>query len=230
MLLNMMEEWRVSWIFSSPFFNSFSSCRYVPVKCCPQESLPARPSTMLPEEVSGLQEPPNAMAARGSSSIPEAGASPEIWNRRGQKRDSKSCLLMFSFFFPEFFRLFVCGGKIANQGWSTSENSFGQLEWTSWPWLNPALHSRQRIRPKTAARLMIGRAHPRRPCCTLTVHATTVTFSNRVVVSNTVCLIFTPDWILGGMIQFDYIVNIFHMGWFNHQLVLGMQCDHGMTR
>ena len=38
-----------------------------------EESLPARPSTMLPEEAeSGLHEPPNPMAARGSSSIPEA--------------------------------------------------------------------------------------------------------------------------------------------------------------
>lgn len=98
---------------------------------------------------------------------------PRNLNRRGQKRD-RSCFLMFSsfqffFFFPEFLDCLYVEEKL-QINLSTSlihlVSLTGQPD-DGWLFFLP-LPSRQRIRPKKAAR-WIGRAHPRRSDCTLTV-------------------------------------------------------------
>ena len=193
------------------------------VKCCPQESLPARPSTMLPEEVRFLpvtaihraeSSQPSGRQRVASTSRPtpwrpgevrpyrRPAPAPKFGIGEGRKGTVKVVCWCFLSSFQNFLDCLYVEWKIANQGWSTSENSFGQLEWTTWPWLFflPFLAGKgfgQRKRPVWLAGHIPGDL-----VAELLGKCNTVTFSDRVVVSNT-CLIFTPDpW---GMIQFDYI-------------------------
>ena len=121
---------------------------------------------------------------------------PRNLNRRGQKRD-RSCFLMFSsfqffFFFPEFLDCLYVEEKL-QINLSTSlihlVSLTGQPDdgCSSCPFL-PGKGFGPKKRPVgLAGHIPGGRiAH-------LLLDATTVTFSDRVVVSNTLCLIFTPD-------------------------------------